>query len=131
MFGQILKLLREKNGLTQQNLADILHIDRSSIGKYESGNTIPSVDILTKLSSHFDVSLDYLITGKEPTNYVNINKVDSNNGFIGNSHAPLQIQSCIDLSEQEQELLRVYSVIDVKKKTQLLTYAYMLEEETS
>lgn len=62
MFSQKLKLLRKKNGLTQEQLAKAIGVERSSVGKYEGkGNVMPSHDVLAALSSVFGVSIDYLL----------------------------------------------------------------------
>ena len=59
MTGKIIKELRTARGLTQRELAEALSVDRSSIGKYETG-TMPSGDVLLKLAEYFGVSVDYL-----------------------------------------------------------------------
>lgn len=52
--------LRRKKGLLQRDVADQLHIDRSTYSYYERGKTNPPLDILIKLADYFGVSLDYL-----------------------------------------------------------------------
>ena len=52
--------LRKKNGLSQEQLAEQLHVSRQAISKWESG-TIPESDKLISISNYFNVSLDYLI----------------------------------------------------------------------
>lgn len=59
-FSSRLKELRQSHNLTQEELADILQIDRSSVGKYETG-TMPSTNVLILIANHFSVSLDYLV----------------------------------------------------------------------
>ena len=65
MFSERLRLLRKEKSVTQNELAKILNIERSSIGKYESANVIPSVDVLKKISDYFSVSIDYLLGKSE------------------------------------------------------------------
>lgn len=59
MTGEIIKSLRKGRGLTQRQLADALHIDRSSVGKYETGS-MPSGEMLLRLAEFFGVTVDYL-----------------------------------------------------------------------
>lgn len=59
MIGERIKELRKENNLTQKQLADAIGIDRSSIGKYETG-TPPSSDVLLRIAEYFGVSVDYL-----------------------------------------------------------------------
>lgn len=63
MFSNILKQLRRKKGLTQEQLAAIIGLERSSIGKYESLKkpVTPSNDVLVRIANYFDVSVDYLL----------------------------------------------------------------------
>ena len=66
MFGDIIKKLREKHNMTQQQLAQILNVSTSTVGKWEGrGNVIPSAEILIALASCFDVSIDYLLGENE------------------------------------------------------------------
>lgn len=57
--------LRKLSGMTQLQLAQILHISASAEGMYEQGRRTPSLEILIMMSQLFGVSLDYLITGSE------------------------------------------------------------------
>lgn len=62
MFGQRLKELRKKKHITQEQLAAIIGVERSSVGKYEGkSNIIPSTDVLNSLADYFGVSIDYLL----------------------------------------------------------------------
>lgn len=69
-FPEILKMLREKRGYTQQRLADALHVTKNSISHYERGISMPDIDILCAIADIFDVSLDYLL-GRSDTNLPN------------------------------------------------------------
>ena len=60
-FAEKLKNLRKSKKITQEELAKIINVERSSIGKYESANTIPSNDTLIKIAEYFNVSTDYLL----------------------------------------------------------------------
>ena len=56
-----LKDERTKRKLTQQQIADILGINRVTYQGYESGKHEPDLSILIKLSDTFDRSTDYLL----------------------------------------------------------------------
>ena len=60
-FGDQLKKIRQKKGITQEELAKRINISRSNIANYENNKNMPSIDILKKLSSVFEVSADYLL----------------------------------------------------------------------
>lgn len=64
MFADILLQLCEKNGEKYSTLLRKLGYSASSFEKWKNGATVNS-GILLDLSKHFDVSVDYLLTGKE------------------------------------------------------------------
>jgi len=63
-FGETLKELRKNKKLTQQDVSQVLATDRSCIANYERGKRIPPMHSLVKIARFFDVSLDYLVLGK-------------------------------------------------------------------
>lgn len=56
-----IKNLRLERGLTQEQLGKMLDVQKATISKYEKGIVAPSNEVLMKLSSIFDVSIDYLL----------------------------------------------------------------------
>ena len=60
-FKDKLKELRKKVGVSQQQLADDLHISRSVIAKWETGLALPNDEYLEQLAKYFNVSKDELI----------------------------------------------------------------------
>lgn len=60
-FNVRLKQTRQKNNLTQSELANILGLKPTAISNYESERNEPSFDKLIALSKYFDVSCDYLL----------------------------------------------------------------------
>lgn len=63
-FGEMLKELRVNKNLTQQEVSEVLETDRSCIANYERGKRVPPLESLVKIARFFDVSLDYLVLGK-------------------------------------------------------------------
>ena len=60
-----LKIKKKKKNLNQQKVAIDLNISREALSHYENGKREPSLDMLIKMSDYFNVSIDFLITGKE------------------------------------------------------------------
>ena len=60
-----LREIRKKKGLSQQKVAMDLNISRESLSYYENGKRNPDVSMLIAMSKYFNVSIDYLITGKD------------------------------------------------------------------
>ena len=63
-FGQRVKALRKENGLTLQQMADELNVSYEHYKKIENGNHGCSIALLLDISTFFDVSTDYLLTGR-------------------------------------------------------------------
>lgn len=61
MVADKIKILREKQGMTQSELARKLGITRSGVNAWEMGISIPSTQYIIELALLFDVSTDYLL----------------------------------------------------------------------
>ena len=61
MIADKIKLLREKSGMTQAELARKLGVTRSGVNAWEMGITTPSTQYVVELSLLFKVSTDYLL----------------------------------------------------------------------
>ena len=59
-FSDKLRLLRTQANLSQEDLADELHVSRQSVSKWESGISFPEIEKLISISDYFHVSLDAL-----------------------------------------------------------------------
>lgn len=57
-----IRAIREDNSMTQQKVAELLHIGQRTYADYESGKTRVPVDSLLILAEYYNVSMDY-ITG--------------------------------------------------------------------
>ena len=58
---EILKSLREKRGLTQEELAEKVLVTRQAVSRWETGETQPNTETLKLLSKEFDVSINTLL----------------------------------------------------------------------
>ena len=68
--------IRNELNLTQQNIADILKIKRSTYKDYELQTAIIPIKHLITLSNYFDVSLDYLFGFTNNKQYKNAKEID-------------------------------------------------------
>ena len=59
-YNERIREIREDNSLTQQKIADYLHIGQRTYADYESGKTRIPVDSLLKLAKFYNVSMDYI-----------------------------------------------------------------------
>ena len=60
-FSTILKHLRRKNDMTQEDLAEALGLTPQAVSRWENGAASPDSSIIRKLAYLFDVTTDYLL----------------------------------------------------------------------
>lgn len=61
IISKFLQLLRKKYGYTQEDLAKKLNISRQAISKWETGNTIPDLDTLLKISKLYKLTINEIL----------------------------------------------------------------------
>lgn len=64
-FGQKIKEIRKKFGLSQEDLADMIHVSRQAITKWENDNGLPDVSNLQELSKVFGLTVDYFLDNEK------------------------------------------------------------------
>ena len=60
-IGDSFKRFRQERGLTQQQAAEALALQKQAWQRYESGKVIPSATVIINLADFFNVSTDYLL----------------------------------------------------------------------
>jgi transcriptional regulator with XRE-family HTH domain len=71
MIGERIKLLREKAGYSQSELAKKLCVTRSSVNAWESGISAPTAVYIIELAKLFHVSTDYIL-GQDASHQLNL-----------------------------------------------------------
>nr|WP_145402987.1 helix-turn-helix domain-containing protein [Paenibacillus xylanexedens] len=99
-IGKTLTNLRNKNHLTQQQVADALDIKRARYNAWENDISNPDLIMLKNIAEFYKVSVDFLL-GKENEN---TNQADNK------SEVPLSIKTWLrsensDLTDNEKEVL--------------------------
>ena len=113
-YGQKVKELRERNGITQKELAKYLEIDAKLYSHYETEDRIIPCKHLYAISLYFNVSLDYLFGFTNIKNYETNKKLDINKGEVG-----------IKLKEFRKELkLTQTKLADILNTTQSVIAEY-------
>ena len=79
LFGRLLKQIRKRKGYTSQQLADALHVSRSTYSRYENDLKDVEPDILLGLANFYDTTVDDLLLWnaliKSPDYPMNVNKL--------------------------------------------------------
>lgn len=92
-----LKKLRMEYGISQQRLADAIHVSQPSINKYENHNIEPDFEILIRMADYFNTSVDYLIGHTE-----NRRKIEYTEPW--------------NLNQEEKEHLTKYRTLSVEER---------------
>lgn len=61
IIGENISALRRANNLTQQQLANKLNYSNKAVSRWEKGECLPSIEILSAICDFFGVEFDYLI----------------------------------------------------------------------
>ena len=67
-FGEEIKRIRQKEGLTQEQFAERLNVTRQAIFNWENNKNLPDIGMLILISDVFHISLDILIKGENHMN---------------------------------------------------------------
>lgn len=70
--GEKIKELRDRRGLTQEDLGEVLNTTKQTIGRYENGNRKPNQDVLFELAEYFDVTLDSFFPERKSRNIFSV-----------------------------------------------------------
>ncbi|KQX51996.1 XRE family transcriptional regulator [Paenibacillus sp. Root444D2] len=60
-YGDRIALLREKRGLTQEELSNKIGISRAALSHYETNRREPDYETINKIANFFNVTVDYLL----------------------------------------------------------------------
>lgn len=134
-IGARIRELRREQGMTQEDLGKKLGLKKATICKYED-NTISkfSRQRIEDLAKILNTSPAYLL-GLESLSDKQANQVlTSFSAFQAKDIENYDLEGWQNpvtegLSDEEKELLRIYSGLDTQKKNDLLHYAYSLEKE--
>ncbi len=135
MLTDRLAKLRKDRDETQADVAKHLGIERTTYGKYETGGIQPPIEVVLKLAEYYGVTTDYLLGndktpggGSLSSGHISGSAVvnGKNTGTVTVTNGESRV-----LSKEEQEILRIYSLLDVKSRIKLLECVLKIEEDFS
>lgn len=102
-LSEKLKSLRDGKGWSQQYVADLMKIDRSTISRYETGKSIPSYPIVIQFATIFQVDKDYLVVELDQ-----LLPASEKPGYVLKENASdRELEVILELLSQEPELKKV------------------------
>lgn len=128
-FTQRLIELRKEDRKTQEEMAIILNVKRSTYGAYERGTILPPYDKIESIAKYFNVSVDYLMgntNNKNSSSTFNSQEVHDVNKSLSDlivelkdKTKPLKVDGCF-LDDESRELL-LASIENSLKMGQLIS----------
>lgn len=106
-FSIRFKELRKTKNLSQQKLADILGISKSSVNMYERGEREPGLEMVEKIADFFNVDIDYLF-----------GKSDISNRALTQSYPLPDIPSPSE-TDPDMFVLYMYKKLDAEDKAEI------------
>ena len=113
MIKDVIRLLRTKKGYTQSEMADLLGVSSGAISMYERGERTPDTDTLLKISTIFNVSMDYVYGIKQPNSKVRIPVL----GYVAAGIPIEAVEDIIDYEELSPEMVKdgvEYFALEIK-----------------
>ena len=112
LLAQNLVFFRKRAGMTQQQVADMLNINRTTYTKYETGDSEPSVEIIKRLANIFETDVSALLVGEKlPLN-----------AAVGDS--------CDMIMDSDiRELISFYNKLDKEEKKKVKEYIKNLKKQ--
>lgn len=110
-----IKSLREELNLTQKEFAERINTTNKNIWAYENGLAQPSIELLIKMATVFNVSVDYLIGRTDEDGIVKKNETQ---GLTKREQKLLQAFMQLDFDEQNKIIADCEYFANKKIKTQ-------------
>ena len=108
-FGERLKFLRDQKGVTQEDLAELLGVNKQTISGYERGVRRPagetSLEVYEKLADYFNVDMMYLLGQSDMVVRLCGEGVDPENADI-----------LLEVTPKELEILKAYRLASYDTK---------------
>ena len=108
-FGLNLRMLREKAGLSQQQLADQIGVKSAAISKYEKNQVEPKIEYLVKFCQIFDVTLDELILA-DPKDQVRLSAEEYKANIRALEGKVAQLTNEIEKLKEEKDKLQTHLI---------------------
>lgn len=110
----VYKYLRKREKLTQEELARKLHLNQTTVSRWEKEKSIPDIDTLINLANFYKCSIDYLV-GRT----------------FEQQKEPEQVEMRVkdNFTDKQKELLNIIKDMDNDDVNKIIGYAYSLNEQ--
>ena len=113
-FGENLRTVRKERKISQEELAEQLHVSRQAISRWEQGNGYPEMEKMISLSRILKVSLDYLVSDQSDS--------PEHPGTAPDGHSqpaptPVSTGKILIRSHDGKQLVNCYKVMSMRVST--------------
>lgn len=114
-LSEKLKFLRKNACMTQDDIAEILEMNRTSFSKYENGAANPPLAVLRKLALIYNVPLEYLILDEQSVVVLNSSTIDD-----VERERNEQVFNFAQLTPEERKFIMRMRLMSKEKKDKLI-----------
>lgn len=126
-IGQRIKFLRKQHNFTVQQLAELINKTKGNISSYKNGKYEPSAQTIIRICEIFNVSIDWLLTGKE-FDSINFSIMKENNALNLTDEEKNLIMVFRKFSEEDMELIKIITDNLLKRLKKAQIYISMQQE---
>lgn len=120
-IARLLKYYRENCDLSQQQVAQVLNIDRSTYTYYETGKTVPSINTLMKLSRVFHVPYTVFFDSIDQEIFSDAAFADADSeNIVDIIQKQTNDEKIYELSKLEQDMLIYFRLLETEDQEELL-----------
>ncbi len=116
-FSLLLRRYRLNSGFTQRQVADALHVERSTYAYYETGVTKPSAEFIIEISKIFNVDYNEFMKAIADKDF---NESEDGNGFTTLFEKEVDREKISTLARDEQNLIIAYRLMKSEQKEELM-----------
>lgn len=98
-----IRVLRDKNSITQEQLAKQVNKKRTAISNWEKGLSAPDIDDIITIATYFDITIDALLT----TNLSEHTSIESRTPLSDRKNFDQQDDGSVKLKEQDTDYSRI------------------------
>lgn len=109
-LGEKLLRLRREMKMTQDDVAKVLGMSRTSFSKYENGNSAPPLQVLRKIAAIYNVGLEYLIFDENTSIRLNDSQSEDENT------SSVSVSKITELRPVEKQIIGKYHILTDEEK---------------
>lgn len=122
MFYENVKTLCALHNTTITRLAKELGLSTAMPTAWKNGG-MPRIETIQRIANYFGVNVETLIDNRD------IAKIYAEDSVVVNANSGNVAINSNQLSEMEQEVLRIFRTLDMRDKNRVMSYLYNIEDE--